>query len=181
MKCIKIWQGIRFVKLICDYSLFTTDTKTVWLFWTTLHYAQWFLCLQCIRFKESRDKLNPTTKQQTVLIATSTYLGRGVMGCQHILRQQFRAYVFTHLHLDQMAAISQKKVSNAFSWMKKFIRILLTFVTKGPVNNTPALFQIMVWRRSGYKPLSEPMLTQFTDAYMRNRGSWVNNAMILTC
>ena len=32
------------------------------------------------------------------------------------------------------------------------------FVPKGPINNIPALVQIMAWPRSGYKPLSEPML-----------------------
>ena len=38
------------------------------------------------------------------------------------------------------------------------------------INNVPALVQIMAWRRSGAKPLSEEMLTQFCDAYMRH---WV--------
>ena len=31
------------------------------------------------------------------------------------------------------------------------------FVTKGPIDDTIALVQIMAWRRSGDKPLSEPM------------------------
>ena len=47
------------------------------------------------------------------------------------------------------------------------IAILLKFVTKGPINNILALVQIMAWRQPGAKPLSEPMLTQFTDAFMR--------------
>ena len=34
------------------------------------------------------------------------------------------------------------------------IRISLKFVPRGPINNIPALFQIMAWRRSGDKPLS---------------------------
>ena len=38
------------------------------------------------------------------------------------------------------------------------IKIALKFVTKGPINNNPALLQIMAWRRSGDKPLSEPMM-----------------------
>ena len=29
---------------------------------------------------------------------------------------------------------------------------------KGPIDNNPALVQIMAWRRSGDKPLSEPMM-----------------------
>ena len=36
------------------------------------------------------------------------------------------------------------------------IQFSLEYVTKGPVDNTPALFQIMAWRRRGVKPLSVP-------------------------
>ena len=32
----------------------------------------------------------------------------------------------------------------------------------------------MAWRRIGDKPLPEPMLTRFTDAYMRHSGRRVN-------
>ena len=46
--------------------------------------------------------------------------------------------------------------------------ILLKFVPKGSINNKPALVQVMAWRRTGDKPLPEPMLTPFTDAYMRH-------------
>ena len=38
------------------------------------------------------------------------------------------------------------------------IKISLKFVPKGPINKIPALVQIMVWRRPGDKPLSEPMM-----------------------
>ena len=58
-----------------------------------------------------------------------------------------------------------------FSWMKSFcilIKISLKFVPEGPINNNPALVQIMAWRRIGDKPLSAPMLTWSTDAYMRH-------------
>ena len=48
------------------------------------------------------------------------------------------------------------------------IRISLEFVPKGLINNIPALVQIMAWRGIGYKPLSEPMLTRFTDAYIQH-------------
>ena len=37
------------------------------------------------------------------------------------------------------------------------IKISLKFVSKGPIDNIPALVQIMAWRRLGDKPLSEPM------------------------
>ena len=48
------------------------------------------------------------------------------------------------------------------------IKISLKFIPTGPITYIPALVQIMGWRRPGDKPLSEPMLTQFTDAYMRH-------------
>ena len=48
------------------------------------------------------------------------------------------------------------------------IEISLKFVPKGPIDNKSALVQVMTWRPTGDKPLPEPMLTQFTDAYMRH-------------
>ena len=51
------------------------------------------------------------------------------------------------------------------------IKILSNFFHRGPINKTPALIQIMAWHRPGDKPLSEPMLTQFTDTYMQHYGA----------
>ena len=45
------------------------------------------------------------------------------------------------------------------------MRISLNFC---PIDNKPALVQVMAWRRIGDKPLSEPMMTQFSDAYIRH-------------
>ena len=50
------------------------------------------------------------------------------------------------------------------------IKISLKFVPRGPIDNYPALVQMMAWREIGDKPLSEPMLTQSADAYMRQSG-----------
>ena len=49
-------------------------------------------------------------------------------------------------------------------------RISLKFVPRNPIANKPALVQVMAWRRAGDKPLPEPMLIQFTDAYLRHQG-----------
>ena len=46
------------------------------------------------------------------------------------------------------------------------IRNSLKFVPWRPINNKPALVQVLAWRQTGDKPLPEPMLNQFTDAYM---------------
>ena len=58
---------------------------------------------------------------------------------------------------------------NENAWIP--IKISLKFVPEGPINNISALVQIMAWRRIGDKPLSEPMMTQFNDAYMRHSAS----------
>ena len=49
-----------------------------------------------------------------------------------------------------------------------FIRFSLKFLPKATVDNMPALVQVITWRRTGDKPLPEPMLTQFTDACMQH-------------
>ena len=63
------------------------------------------------------------------------------------------------------------------------IEISLKFVQRGSIDNKPILVQIMAWRWIGDKPLSEPMLTQFTDAYMRYMGRYIlfHNIIILFC
>ena len=45
------------------------------------------------------------------------------------------------------------------------MKISLNFVRKGPNNNIPALVQIMTWRQSGVKPLSEPMMLVYWCKY----------------
>ena len=54
-----------------------------------------------------------------------------------------------------------------------FIKISLKFVPKGPINNIPALVQIMAWRRSGDKPLSEPMMVSLLTHICVTRPQWV--------
>ena len=48
------------------------------------------------------------------------------------------------------------------------IQISLKFVPMSPIDNKAALVQVMAWRRTGDKPLPEPMMNQFADAYMRH-------------
>ena len=48
------------------------------------------------------------------------------------------------------------------------IQISLKFVPKGPIDNSSALVRVMAWHQIDAKPLSEPMLTQFTDVYLRH-------------
>ena len=48
------------------------------------------------------------------------------------------------------------------------IQISLKLVPRGRIDNKPALVQVMVWRRTGDKPLPETLMTHFTGAYMRH-------------
>ena len=59
------------------------------------------------------------------------------------------------------------------------IKISLKFVPKGPINNIPALVQIMVWRRPGNKPFSEPMMVSLLTHICVTRPQWVNVQPIL--
>ena len=53
------------------------------------------------------------------------------------------------------------------------IEISMKFVPKGPINNIPALVQIMAWRRPGDKPLSEPMMVRLPTHICITRPQWV--------
>ena len=56
------------------------------------------------------------------------------------------------------------------------IKISLNFVPKSPIDNIPALVQIMAWRRSGDKPLSEPMMVSLLTHICVTRPQWVNQS-----
>ena len=47
------------------------------------------------------------------------------------------------------------------------------FAPKRPINNIPALVQIMAWRRPGDKPLSEPMMVISPTHICVTRPQWV--------
>ena len=51
-----------------------------------------------------------------------------------------------------------------------FWKISLKFVPEGPIDKILAFVIKMAWRRIGDMASSEPMLTRFSDAYMRHLG-----------
>ena len=76
------------------------------------------------------------------------------------LRQNGRRFAddtFKRIFLNENVRISNK--------------ISLKFVPKGPINNNPALVQIMAWRQPGDKPLSEPMMVSLLMHTMRHSAS----------
>ena len=57
------------------------------------------------------------------------------------------------------------------------INISLMFVLGGPINDIPALVQVMAWRRPGDKPLSEPMMIRLPTHICVTRPQWVNGGL----
>ena len=51
----------------------------------------------------------------------------------------------------------------------------LEFVPMGPIDNIPALVQIMAWRRPGDKPLSESMMVSLPTHICVTRPQWVKS------
>ena len=85
---------------------------------------------------------------------------------QHML--QLRAYCFK---LDKMTATlaDDNFKCNFLNENDKIpIRVSLEFVFKTPIDKKQVLLQVMAWRQPGDKPLPKPMLTKFTDTYMRH-------------
>ena len=73
---------------------------------------------------------------------------------------------------------------HGWKWMN-FDKISLKFVPKSPINNIPALVQIMAWRRLGGKPLPEAMMVRLrthitiTAVEVRAWMSYIPHEMIM--
>ena len=50
--------------------------------------------------------------------------------------------------------------------LRNWNKISLKFVSSVPINNVSALVQIVAWRRTDDKPLSDPLLTQLSGTYV---------------
>ena len=84
----------------------------------------------------------------------------------------------THWGQDKMAAILAVDIFKCISlnenvWISN--KISLTFVSEVPIYHKPALIQVMAWRLTGDKPLSESMMACFTDALFVIRPQWVKS------
>ena len=84
----------------------------------------------------------------------------------------------THWRRDKMDAISQTTFSNEFSWMKMIEFRLKLHWSLFPINNIPALLQIMAWRHPGDKSLSEPIRVSLTTNICVARPQWVDNLVL---
>ena len=55
------------------------------------------------------------------------------------------------------------------------LKFSLKFIPKVPIDNIPALVQIMAWRRPGDKPLSEPVIFSLLMHICITRPQWVKD------
>ena len=69
--------------------------------------------------------------------------------------------------------------NNVSYWLGTSLESALIWCHKGPINNIPALVQIMAWCRSGNKPLSEPMLIILLAHICITRLQWVNQHWVM--
>ena len=79
--------------------------------------------------------------------------------------------MFNSFLLDKMADDFAGDIFRCIVVNTKFcilIKISLKFAHKGLFDNKTALVEIMARRQTGNTPLSQPLLTWLTDAYMRH-------------
>ena len=91
------------------------------------------------------------------------------------LKYVHSVFALTHWNRDEIDAILKTTFTNALSGMKMYW-FRLKFhcnLFRGPINNIASLIQIMAWRRSGDKPLSEPMLVRSLTHIRITRPQWV--------
>ena len=75
--------------------------------------------------------------------------------------RHFADDTFKYIFVDENITISAK--------------ISLKFVPNGPIDNIPALVQIISWRRPGDRPLSEPMMVRLLTHICVTRPQWVKS------
>ena len=89
---------------------------------------------------------------------TTEKIWKIVWSCLGYAEQHFAVDIFKCIFFNENVWIS--------------IKISLKFVPKGPINNIPALVQIMAWHRPVDKPLSEPMMVRSMMHICVTRPQW---------
>ena len=87
-------------------------------------------------------------------------------------------FILTHWGRDKMATIFQITYWNGFFLMKMYglwLKFHGRFVPRSPINNIPALVQIMAWHRPDDKPLSEPMMVSLLTRIYVAWPQWVKH------
>ena len=137
----------------------------LWTWWSKLKVSEYFN-------KQFNNQYN-TISHKSHLVINSSVLG------SHAFSRQFRCYHIVaetngrHFPVDIFRCI----FLNESVWIS--IKMSLKFVPKGPLNNIPSLFQVIAWRRSGDKPLSEPTMVSVLTHICVTRLQWVKASDVL--
>ena len=103
------------------------------------------------------------------------------LGQNHLDASNIGSFLDQHWHINTLRLRQDGRhfPDDIFKWIFLneviliSIKISLKFVLIGPINNIPALVQIMAWRRPGDKPLSEPMMVSLLTHICVTRPQWV--------
>ena len=98
--------------------------------------------------------------------------------CWHDATRSHRGhYHSTDLPQGKMAAVFEDYSFRCVSVNEKFytlIKVSLMFVPKGPIDNNPALVQIVAWRW----PLSQPMIINLLTHICLTQPQWAEHAFL---
>ena len=100
-----------------------------------------------------------------------------------IVRTYVSMYDLTHHPLDKMAANLADDIFKCIFLIENdriSIKISLKFVPRSPIDNKPALFQVMALRRIGDKPLPDQWLPGSPTHMCGTRGRWINSVWLYT-
>ena len=122
----------------------------------------WFMRISLVLSGVISISLTNTDFQNRVLLQTHEWNGWSISITTLRVRQ------IGHNFADD--AVKCNFLNDSF---RIYIQISLKFVPKGPINNIPALVQIMAWRRPGNKKLSELMMVNLLTHICVARSQWV--------
>ena len=148
--------------------------------WHVLRFINSAVPLQLVNFLTNIHKRHPLAHPlgwgMGCLCESSIWLAFCLSSCNYLhYILQYRTTLFNTLRPRQngrrFADDTFKRIFlNENVWIS--ITISLKFVPKGPINNIPALVQIMAWHQPGDKPLSEPMLVGSMTHRCVTRPQW---------
>ena len=129
--------------------------------------------------KADNHDMHNTYSFHIFLLINNDQLTQWIWPLVAVLTLQLCWYVIGHFNTLRPRQNGRRFADDTFKciFLKEIVGISiiisLKFVPKGPINNNPSLVQIMAWRRSGDKPLSEPMMVSLLMHICVTRPQWV--------
>ena len=130
-------------------------------YWLVISEVLWHSPKRNVMVSAHATILYNEFQNYTFTITATSHGGQGVITLRSRQNEQhFADDIFKRIFFNENVWIS--------------IKISLKFVPKGPINNIPALVQIMAWRQPGDKALSEPMMVRLPTHICVTRPQGVN-------